>query len=139
MPVTGKRLSIILGESDSWRGRSLYLSILETLRRGGIAGATVTRGIAGCGAHSRIHTDAIERLSMDLPVLITVVDSPENIERAISLVKPMVREGLITVDPVEIVKYAHRYLQPLPADRLVSEVMTANVVTVTPDTPAVRV
>src|SRR5512144_3270973 len=130
MPITGKRLSIYLGESDSWRGRSLYMSILETLRRGGIAGATVTRGVAGYGAHSRIRTDAIERLSMDLPILITVVDSPEAIDQAISLIKPMVREGLITVEPIEIVKYVHRYLQPLPADRPVSAVMTADVVTV---------
>lgn len=141
MPAAGpaKRLSIYVGESDSWRGRSLYLSILETLRKSGLAGATVTRGHAGFGAHSRIHTWQIERLSMDLPMIITVIDTEENIEKALALVKPMVREGLITLEDVEIVKYTHRYLQPLPADRPVSEIMTRDIVTVRPDTPAVRV
>ncbi|HML20961.1 MAG TPA: DUF190 domain-containing protein [Aggregatilinea sp.] len=139
MVTNGKRLVIYVGESDTWRGRSLYMSILETLRKGGIAGATVMRGHAGFGAHSLIHTWRIERLSMDLPMVITVVDSPENIDKALALVKPMVREGLITVEDVVIVKYTHRYLQPLPADRLVSAIMTRNVTTVTPDTPARQV
>lgn len=139
MVTNGKRLVIYVGESDTWRGRSLYMSILETLRKGGIAGATVMRGHAGFGAHSLIHTWRIERLSMDLPMVITVIDSPENIDKALSLVKPMVREGLITVEDVEIVKYTHRYLQPLPADRPVSTIMTRNVTTVTPDTPVRQV
>lgn len=139
MSNPGKRLTIYIGESDSWQGRSLYMSILETLRKGGIAGATVLRGQAGFGAHSRIHTWSIERLSLDLPMIITVIDSPENIDRALALVKPMVREGLITVEDVEIIKYTHRYLQPLPADRPVADIMTRQVVTVTPDTPAKRV
>lgn len=135
-PTLAKRMMIYLGESDTWRGRSLYMSILETLRKSGIAGATVTRAIAGFGARSRIHTHSIEVLSSDLPIIIVVVDLPANIERAQALVAPMVREGLITIEDVEIVKYTHRYLQPLPADRLVSEIMTREVTTVTPDTPA---
>ena len=139
MSGLGKRLVIYVGESDSWRGRSLYMSILETLRKSGIAGATVVRGHAGFGAHSLIHTWRIERLSMDLPMMITVVDSPENIDKALALVKPMVREGLITVEDVEIVKYTHRYLHPLPADVPVSSIMTRDVIAVTADTPAKRV
>jgi CBS domain-containing protein len=139
MVTNGKRLVIYVGESDTWRGRSLYMSILETLRAGSIAGATVMRGHAGFGAHSLIHTWRIERLSMDLPMVITVIDSPENIDKALALVKPMVREGLITVEDIEIVKYTHRYLQPLPADRPVSAIMTRNVTTVTPDTPVRQV
>ncbi len=139
MPVPAKRLMIYLGESDSWQGRSLYLSLLETLRKNEIAGATVTRAIAGYGAHSRIRTHTIEVLSTDLPIVITVVDVPEAIDRALALVAPMVREGLITVEEVEIVRYTHRYLQPLPADRPVREVMTGTVTSVTPDTPARQV
>ncbi|MBI5960466.1 MAG: DUF190 domain-containing protein [Chloroflexi bacterium] len=141
MPAAGpgKRLVIYVGESDSWRGRSLYLSILETLRKSGMAGATVTRGQAGFGAHSRIHTWQVERFSMDLPMVITVVDTLENIEKALDVVKPMVREGLITLEDVEIVKYTHRYLQPLPADRPVSDIMTREITAVAPDTPAVQV
>ncbi len=136
---TGKRLTVYVGESDSWRGRSLYMSILETLRKNGIAGATVVRGQAGFGAHSLIHTWRIERLSVDMPMIITVVDTPENIERALALVKPMVREGLITLEDIDIVKYSHRYLHPLPADKPVAEIMTRHVTTVMPDTPAVEV
>jgi CBS domain-containing protein len=138
-PGPGKRLTIYLGESDSWRGRSLYLSILETLRKSGIAGATVMRGLAGFGAHSIIRVSSIEPLSMDLPIVIVVVDSAELINRALALIGPMVREGLITLEDVNIVKYTHRYLHPLPADRPVAEIMTGEVSTVMPDTPVLKV
>ena len=135
-PSQAKRIMIYLGESDSWRGRSLYMSILETLRKSGIAGATVTRAIAGFGAHSRLRSSTTEILSMDLPIVISVIETPENADRVLTLVSPMVNEGLITVEDVEIVKYTHRYLQPLPADRPVGEVMTRQVTTVRPNTPA---
>ena len=138
-PMAAQRLTIYLGESDSWRGRSLYMSILETLRDAGIAGATVTRALAGYGAHSRVRTQTIEVLSMDLPIVIAVIDTPENIARALPLISPMVREGLITLEDVRILKYTHRYLQPLPADRAISEVMTRPVTTVRPETSARRV
>src|SRR5215813_12453110 len=131
-PIRAKRLLIYLGESDSWRGHSLYMSILDTLRKNGLSGATVTRAIAGFGAHSRVRSNTIEVLSSDLPIVITVVDTAENIERALALVNPMVREGLITLEDVEIVKYAHRYLQSLPADQPVSQIMTRAVTTVSP-------
>jgi len=129
------RLNIYIGESDHWHGKPLYSALLETLKAEGLAGATVTRGMAGFGAHSRIHTAAILRLSEDLPLLIQVIDSPEKIRAALETLAPMVREGLITLEPVEVVKYTHRYLNPLPVDRLVSEVMTHQVVTLTPDLP----
>ncbi|MCC7209372.1 MAG: DUF190 domain-containing protein [Anaerolineae bacterium] len=134
-PGPAQRLIIYLGESDRWRGRSLYLSILETLRSAGVAGATVTRGLAGYGAHSIIRATTLETLSVDLPITITVVDTPPNIQRALALVGPMVREGLITLEDVTIVKYTHRYLHPLPADRPVAEVMTTAVSVVRLDTP----
>ena len=131
----GKRLCIYIGESDRWQGRALHMALLETLKRAGLAGATVTRGLAGFGAHSRIHTASIERLSADLPLVVEVVERAEEIERALALVAPMVREGLITVEEVQIVKYTHRELHPLPADRVVGEVMTRAVVSVSPATP----
>lgn len=137
--IQARRLMIYLGESDSWRGRSLYMTILEMLRKSDIAGATVTRAIAGYGAHSRIRSQMMEVLSTDLPIVITVVDTPANIDRALSLVGPMVREGLITVEDVEIIKYAHRFLQPLPADQPVSRFMTRSVTSVKLDAPAQEV
>lgn len=127
-----KRICIYIGESDRWRGKPLYMAILETLKANGIAGATVTRGVAGFGAHSRIHTAAILRLSEDLPLRIEVIDTPQAIERALEVIAPMVREGLITMDEVEVIRYTHRYLNPLPADKPISEVMTRQVVTLAP-------
>lgn len=128
-----KRLVIYIGESDRWRGRPLYAAILEVLKAEGMAGATVIRGVAGFGAHSHIHTAAILRLSEDLPLVIHVIDTPEKIAKAIEQVSPMVREGLITVEDVQVIKYTHRYLNPLPADKTVGEVMTRQVVSLTPD------
>jgi len=128
-----QRLRIYIGESDHWRGGSLASAILETLKSHGMAGATLFRGMAGFGAHSRIHTASIEVLSFDLPIVIDVVDTPEKIASALDIIYPMVHEGLITLEDVQIVKYTHRFLNPLPADRLVSEVMTSKVVTITPE------
>ena len=122
-------LTIFIGESDKWRGRPLYSAIIDLLRAEGIAGATVVRGVAGFGAHSHIHTASILRLSEDLPLCIQVVDKPDRITYAIDLVSPMVREGLVTVEDIHVVKYTHRYLNPLPVDKYVEEVMTREVMT----------
>jgi CBS domain-containing protein len=128
-----KRLRIYISEIDHWRGNSLDTAILEIMRENGMAGATECRGIQGFGAHSLIHTVRQEVFSMDLPVVIETIDTPEMIEKILAIVYPMVREGLITIEDVEIVKYTHRYLNLLPADKLVSEVMTTEVVTLTPE------
>lgn len=128
-----QRLVIYLGEADRWRGKPLYAALLETLKAQGLAGATVVRAVAGFGAHSRIHTASILRLSEDLSLRIEVIDTRDKIERALETVAPMVREGLITLEPVRVVKYTHRYLNPLPADRTVAEVMTHEVVTLIPE------
>ena len=74
-----QRLRIYIDEGDRWRGQPLEAALLETLRARGMAGATVFRGAAGFGAHSRIHTARLEVLSTDLPVVLEVVDSPEKI------------------------------------------------------------
>lgn len=123
----GKRLCIYIGESDRWRGKPLDTAILEVLKSNGLAGATVFRGVSGFGAHSHIRSAAIEVLSVDLPVLIEAVDSPERIQRAYDAISPMVGEGLITLEDVTIMKYLHRYMNLLPADKPVTEVMTGDV------------
>jgi CBS domain-containing protein len=131
--VDAQLLSIYIGESDKWRGRPLYAAILETLKLEKIAGATVMRGVAGFGAHSHIHTASILRLSEDLPLCIQVVDTSEKISHVIDLVGPMVTEGLVTVEDIHVIKYTHRYLNPLPVDRYVEEVMTREVMTLPPE------
>ena len=88
----------------------MYQALLETLKKEGLAGATVTRGVAGFGAHSRIHTAALLQLSEDLPLIIEVVDTPEQIEKGLAAIGPLIKEGLVTLHDVEIVKYTHRAL-----------------------------
>jgi CBS domain-containing protein len=138
--IEGKaqRLIIYIGESDRWRGKPLYAALLETLKAEGIAGATVVRGVAGFGAHSRIHTASILRLSEDLPLRIEAIDSPDKIAEALDVVAPMVSEGLITLEEVQVVRYTHRYLNPLPADVPVSKVMNAEVIAISPDVPVAQ-
>jgi PII-like signaling protein len=104
----GKQLRIFIGESDRWHHRSLADAILEMLREQGLAGATVLRGVAGFGAHSRIHTAHVLRLSEDLPIVIEVVDRPDRIEKVMPRLDEMVQEGLIVASDVEIVVYRHR-------------------------------
>lgn len=132
-----KRLTMYIGESDRWRGKALHVALLETLRAQGLAGATVVRGLAGFGAHSVIRTASIVALSTDLPLVIQSIDTPEKIEKALQVIAPMVSEGLITLEDVEVVKYTHRYLNPLPTDKRVSDVMTRKVITLTDTTSLV--
>jgi PII-like signaling protein len=103
----GARLRVYIGESDRWQGAALYEAIVHRARADGLAGATVLRGIEGFGANSRVHSTKILRLSEDLPVVIELVDSPERIQAFVPVVEEMVREGLITVEPVHIVTYRH--------------------------------
>ncbi|WP_457591387.1 DUF190 domain-containing protein [Geoglobus sp.] len=104
----GLLLRIYVGESDRFEGKPLYRYIVEFLRREGIAGATVIRGMLGYGRSSIIHNSSILRLSADLPVLIEVVDTVENIERVKPRLAEIVREGLITEERVRIISYSGR-------------------------------
>lgn len=104
----GKLLRIFVGESDHWHGRPLYQAVVELLRREGLAGATVVRGVEGFGAHSRIHTARILRLSEDLPMVIEVVDRAERIQAVLPKLDEMVAEGLVMVADVEVIMYRSR-------------------------------
>jgi uncharacterized protein len=97
---------IFLGEDDRWHGQLLHVALLERFRKEGLAGATVFRGIAGFGAHSVVHSTHILRLSEDLPIVVEMVDTPEHIERMLPIVDEMVKEGLVTVEKVRVIKYA---------------------------------
>ena len=101
----GKLLRVFVGESDRWHGKPLYQAIVERVRKEGLAGATVLRGIEGFGADSRLHTARILRLSEDLPVVIEIVDSAEQIERILPVLDEMVGEGMVTVERVEVIAY----------------------------------
>ena len=97
---------IFLGESDLWHGKPLHLALLERLRKEGAAGVTVLRGVAGFGARSVIHTAEVLRLSEDLPVIVEVVDTEEQVERMKPILDEMVTEGLVTMERVHVLKYA---------------------------------
>ncbi|HJH31989.1 MAG TPA: DUF190 domain-containing protein [Methanosarcinaceae archaeon] len=98
-------LRIFIGESDEYEGVKLYTYLIEMLKKEGIAGATVLRGIAGFGKTSHIHTTSILRLSTDLPIIVEVTDKKENIERIKVKLDEVIKEGLITEEKVKIIFY----------------------------------
>jgi len=100
-----KLVRIFVGESDHWAGRPLYEALVHRAREMGLAGATVLRGIEGFGASSVVHTARILRLSEDLPVVIELVDTADKIDEFLDVTDEMVKEGLVTVERVEIRKY----------------------------------
>jgi len=105
IPEDGALLRIFLGETDRWHGKPAYEAIVLAAREAHLAGATVFHGVMGFGAKSRLHTAKILRLSEDLPVLIEIVDSMEKIEAFIPQIDQIVSDGLITIEPVRVIKY----------------------------------
>ena len=101
----GKLLRIFIGDSDRWHGRPLFQALVEAAHTHGLAGATVLHGGMGFGAHSRMHSSSILRLSADLPVIVEIVDLPERIETFLPVVDEMVQEGLVTIEAAEVLIY----------------------------------
>ncbi len=107
LPAEAELLRIFIGENDRHHGRPLYEVIVEEARQRGLAGATVLRGTLGFGAHSRIHTAKILRLSEDLPMVIEIVDTPERIAEFLPALDTMIGEGLVTLERVRVITYRH--------------------------------
>lgn len=101
----GMRLMVYIGETDHWHGRPLYDALVVRAREMGLAGATVLRGVEGFGAHSRLHTAKVLRLSENLPIVIEIIDREERVRAFLAACDEMIAEGLVTLEPVEIVKY----------------------------------
>lgn len=101
----GRLVRIFIGEADRWHGSPLYEAIVARARAEGLAGATVVRGLMGFGAKSRIHTAKVLRLSEDLPIVIEIVDRPDQIERFLPMLDEMVADGLVTVERVQVITY----------------------------------
>jgi PII-like signaling protein len=102
LPKEGQLLRIFIGESDKYEGMPLYEWIVRKAREHGMAGATVLRGMEGFGAHSRVHTAKILRLSEDLPIIVEIVDTSDKIEKFLPLIDKAVSEGLATLEKAEI-------------------------------------
>ncbi len=104
----GLLVRIFVGESDRWDGVPLYEAIVQRAREKGLAGATVLKGIEGFGAHNFIHTTRIQRLAEDLPIVIEIVDQREKIEAFLPELDELIPEGLVTLEPVQVILYRVR-------------------------------
>lgn len=104
---TGEKtlMRIHIGERDKLHGKPLYVAIVELLRERHLAGATVFRAIMGFGASSRIKSDRIEVLSLDLPIVVECVDSEENIQAVLPVLDEMIGGGLITLERAKVIMY----------------------------------
>lgn len=107
LPEEGMLLRIFMGENDTFQGKTVYEQIVLKARQLNMAGATVLRGLMGFGANSRMHTAKLLRLSEDLPVVIEIVDTEEKINTLFPFLDEVVKEGLITLEKVRIIKYRY--------------------------------
>lgn len=105
-----KMLRIIISEDDKWEGEPLYEAIVKRFIMNDIAGATVYKAIAGYGPHKRYHKKKTLAVHGELPILITVMDTEEKINRVIPILDEMVREGIVVLSDVNVIKYTHRDL-----------------------------
>ncbi|MFF3906596.1 DUF190 domain-containing protein [Streptomyces sp. NPDC001848] len=108
--LTGRalRLTVFIGEHDTWHHKPLYSEIVHRAHAEGLAGASVFRGIEGFGASSLIHTSRLLSLSEDLPVAIVIVDTEERVRAFLPQLDELVTEGLVTLDDCEVIRYAGR-------------------------------
>lgn len=102
----GRRMRIYVGESDQWHGRTLYSAIVQEARKRGMAGATVARGVMGYAGTGDVHEPHLFPLPTGLPVVIEIIDAAEKIQAFLPCVDDMVKEGLVTLSDVEIVRYS---------------------------------
>jgi len=98
-------MRVFIGENDKYHGRPLYEALIERFRGKGLAGATVLRGIAGFGASSKMHTDKVLRLSVDLPLIIEVVETDDVIQGILPDLSEMIGGGLITLEKANVILY----------------------------------
>ena len=107
VPRDSLLLRIFIGESDRFEHKPLYEAIVLKARKMHLAGATVLRGPMGFGKPSRMHTAKILRLSMDLPMVIEIVDSEDKINAFLRALEGMMSGGMITLERVQVIKYRH--------------------------------
>ncbi|HEX6566043.1 MAG TPA: DUF190 domain-containing protein [Chthoniobacterales bacterium] len=105
LPQECMLLRIFLGEGDEYNRRPLYKAIVLRARELRLAGATLLRGRMGFGRSNQLHNASILRLSFDLPMVLEIVDTPEKIEAFLPELKKMMRNGLITTERAQIIRY----------------------------------
>jgi PII-like signaling protein len=102
------RLTIFVDEDDTWHHKPLFTEIVHRAHAAGLAGASVFRGIEGYGASSHIHTTRLLSLAENLPVVVVIVDTEEAIRAFLPQLDELVREGLVILEPVEVIRYVGR-------------------------------
>lgn len=105
LPFEAKLLRIFIGENDQHEGRPLYEVIVQEARKRGLAGATVLRGTLGFGANSHLHSAKILEISEDLPMVVEIVDTEENINAFLPELDRMMEDGMVTMERVQVVTY----------------------------------
>ncbi len=112
LEAQAKMMRILIGEADKWNGKPLHQALVQALRANDIAGVTVYRGVLGYGANRRMHQDSALNLSHDAPILLTVIDTEAKLRAFFPILDQMVKQGLVVLSDVDIIKYSHA--QPLP-------------------------
>ncbi|HUO77884.1 MAG TPA: DUF190 domain-containing protein [Thermodesulfovibrionales bacterium] len=107
-----KMLRIIISEDDKWEGEPLYEAIVKRLIMSDIAGATVYKAIAGYGPHRRYHKKKTMTVHGELPILITVIDTEDKINKVVPILDDMVGEGIVVLSDVTVIKYTHKHVNP---------------------------
>lgn len=101
-----RMLLIHFGEDDTWHGRPLYEAIVHKCRELGIAGATVYRGIEGFGASTIIHHSSRWLFSKDAPIMISVIDKEDAVQKLVPFLDEMVVDGLVAMSRVQAIRYS---------------------------------
>ncbi|WP_405476188.1 DUF190 domain-containing protein [Streptomyces canus] len=102
------RVTVYVGENDTWHHKPLYTEIVHRAHAAGLAGASVFRGIEGFGASSLIHTSRLLSLSEDLPVAVVIVDTETRVREFLPQLDELITEGLVTLDDCEVIRYVGR-------------------------------
>lgn len=102
-----KELKIYIDSDDTYEGKPLYEALLILAKELGIAGATVIKAVAGMGAHSEMHSFSVWALNQQLPLIVAMIDTPEHIETFLKAAEPLIEEGLVTMNDIEVLQYHH--------------------------------
>lgn len=111
-----RMLRVHFGEGDKWQGKPLHEAIVAKCQELGLAGAIVYRGIEGYGTSTRIHHSSHWKLSRDAPIMVSIIDREEQINKLIPHLDAMVEEGLIAMSRVDVIRLSRNSVKDLPVN-----------------------
>lgn len=104
-PVQGELLRVFINETSRYNGKPLVHAIVERARDAHMAGATVFKSPMGFGTHRTVHTDRLVEVSLDMPMVIEIVDAENRLDAFMPLLDEMITEGIVTREPIEVIRY----------------------------------